>query len=24
MPAPERFVEWLSTYQHVDARFGHI
>jgi hypothetical protein len=24
MPAPERFAEWMSGYQHVDRRFGHI
>jgi hypothetical protein len=24
MPAPEKFVEWMSNYQHVDRRFGHV
>src|SRR5574337_528264 len=24
MPAPQRFVEWMSTHEHVDRRFGHI
>ena len=24
MSAPQRFVEWMSTHEHVDRRLGHV